>query len=346
MGKRPIPRTDAVSYTHLHLNAISSRVAGTVKAVYVENGQPVKAGQTLVDLDPSDYEVLVAQARADYEQAIAQAAAESPNVPITVTSNQATVDTDVQQVVNAEAAIASAQRDYDSNSAKQRQAEANNRKAQSDLVRYKKLVDQGEISLSDYDQYVSNAGGDEAAVEASRYAAASSEQIVEEKKTILRQQQTKHSEDKANLPRQLAAHKATVDSRKASVDSAKAQLDTALLNLSYCHIVAPVDGIASQRSEMCIRDSLKAARLQLKAASEAHRASKAEYLPSLEVKGDYGIEGINPNKGVSVFQAAATVTIPIFQSGRVKADVEQADAALSPVSYTHLDVYKRQSLFC
>jgi membrane fusion protein (multidrug efflux system) len=231
-----------------HLNAIASRVAGTVKAVYVENGQPVKAGQTLVDLDPSDYEVLVAQARAGYEQAVAQSAAEDPNVPITVTSNRATVDTDVQQVVNAEAAIASAQRDYDSNGAKLRQAEANNRKAQSDLVRYKKLVDQGEISLSDYDQYVSNAGGDEAAVEASRYAAASSEQIVEEKKTTLRQQQTKRIEDTANLPRQVTIHKATVESRKANVDSAKAQLDTALLNLSYCHIVAPVDGIASQRS--------------------------------------------------------------------------------------------------
>jgi outer membrane protein TolC len=77
------------------------------------------------------------------------------------------------------------------------------------------------------------------------------------------------------------------------------------------------------------RSDLKAARLQLKAANEAHRASKAEDLPSLGVKGDYGLEGINPNKGVSVFQAAATVTIPIFQGGRVRADVEQADAALS-----------------
>jgi outer membrane protein TolC len=77
------------------------------------------------------------------------------------------------------------------------------------------------------------------------------------------------------------------------------------------------------------RSDLKAARLQLKAASEARRASKAEYLPSLGVKGDYGVEGVNPNKGVSVFQAAATVSIPIFQGGRVKADVEQADAALS-----------------
>jgi multidrug resistance efflux pump len=46
----------------------------------------VKAGQSLVDLDPSDYEVQVAQARAAYEQALAQSAAEGPNVPITQSS--------------------------------------------------------------------------------------------------------------------------------------------------------------------------------------------------------------------------------------------------------------------
>src|ERR1700689_4268123 len=77
------------------------------------------------------------------------------------------------------------------------------------------------------------------------------------------------------------------------------------------------------------RSDLKAARMQLKAASEAHRASKAEYLPAVAVDGDYGLQGINPNKGASVFQASGTVTIPIFQSGRVRADIEQADAALS-----------------
>lgn len=148
---------------------------GTIKAVYVENNQPVKAGQPLVDLDLRDYEALVARARAAYEQAVAQEAAEDPNVPITVTSNRATVDTDVEQFVNAEAAVASAQHDYASNVAKLRQAEVNNRKAQSHLVRYKKLVDQGEISLSDYDQYVASAGADQAAVEASQYADASSQ---------------------------------------------------------------------------------------------------------------------------------------------------------------------------
>jgi outer membrane protein TolC len=77
------------------------------------------------------------------------------------------------------------------------------------------------------------------------------------------------------------------------------------------------------------RSDLKAARLELKAASEARKASKAEFLPSLGVTGDYGVEGVNPNKGAPVFEAAATVKIPIFQGGRVQADVQQADAALS-----------------
>jgi outer membrane protein TolC len=77
------------------------------------------------------------------------------------------------------------------------------------------------------------------------------------------------------------------------------------------------------------RSDLKASNMQLKAAQEAHKASKAEYLPSLGISGYYGLQGINPDKGVGVFQAAATINIPIFQSGRVKADMEQADAAVS-----------------
>ena len=92
-----------------HFNAIASRVAGTIVGVYVENDQPVKVGQPLVDLDPKDYQVSASQARANYEQAVAQAAAQNPNVPITVTSNQSTIDVDDQQVLDAQAALASAE---------------------------------------------------------------------------------------------------------------------------------------------------------------------------------------------------------------------------------------------
>jgi membrane fusion protein, multidrug efflux system len=231
-----------------HLNAIASRVAGTVQFVYVENDQPVKAGQPLVDLDPSDYTVQVDQARANYEQAIAQASAQGPNVPITEVSNRTLVDTDEAEVVNAEAAVASAQRDYDSNAAKLRLADANNLKSQADLVRFKKLVDKEEIARSDYDQYIANADSGVATVEANQFTAASSAKVVEEKRALLLERQSKLFQDKANAPRTVSIQKATLASANAAVDSAKAQLDAALLNLSYCHIVAPVDGIASQRS--------------------------------------------------------------------------------------------------
>ena len=231
-----------------HLNAIASRVAGTVNVVYVENDQPVKAGQPLLDLDPRDYSVQVAQARAVYEQALSQAAAQGPNVPITSTSNRTTVDIDDADVIDAEAALSSAQHEYDGNVAKLHQSEANNRKSQADLVRYKQLVDKQEIAKSDYDQYVANAVSGEAAVEASRFAAASSAKVIDQRRAQLRQKKSKLSQDKVNAPRTVTIQRANLNSRNADVGSAKAQLDTALLNLSYCHIVAPVDGIASQRS--------------------------------------------------------------------------------------------------
>ncbi len=60
-----------------------------MKAVYVESDQPVKAGDALVDLDPSDYQAQVEQYRAQYQQALAQLAAQNPNVPITQTRTEA-----------------------------------------------------------------------------------------------------------------------------------------------------------------------------------------------------------------------------------------------------------------
>lgn len=46
------------------ITSISSRINGTITRLYVEDYQPVKAGQLLVQLDPRDYEVAVEQARA------------------------------------------------------------------------------------------------------------------------------------------------------------------------------------------------------------------------------------------------------------------------------------------
>ncbi len=52
-----------------HLDPISTRINETVVAVYVENTYHVKAGQTLVDLDPRDYQVALENAAANLAQA-------------------------------------------------------------------------------------------------------------------------------------------------------------------------------------------------------------------------------------------------------------------------------------
>jgi membrane fusion protein (multidrug efflux system) len=55
-----------------YLDPLSSRINGTISAVYVDNNQSVKAGQLLVQLDPRDYQVAVEQARAQLAQARAE----------------------------------------------------------------------------------------------------------------------------------------------------------------------------------------------------------------------------------------------------------------------------------
>ena len=76
------------------------------------------------------------------------------------------------------------------------------------------------------------------------------------------------------------------------------------------------------------RADLLAAGLQVKAAQQALGASRSEYLPSFSVNGSFGVQGVNPNHGANVFQATASLNIPIWSSGRVRADVQQADAAV------------------
>ncbi len=57
------------AYTTGRLHYISSRVAGTVIGVLVDDNQFVKQGQVLVKLDPRDYQVKVDEARANYLKA-------------------------------------------------------------------------------------------------------------------------------------------------------------------------------------------------------------------------------------------------------------------------------------
>src|SRR5438445_3239728 len=229
-----------------HLNAISARISGHVEKLLVDDNQYVNAGTPLVQIDPRDYQVAVDRAKADYaDAAVAQAA--QVNVPITSVSTGSQLSTAQADVENARAGISVARQQFDAARAQLLQAEANNVKAQNDLVRYKQLVDKEEVSQQQYDQALAAAKASAAAVEAARASAAAAEQQVT-------QAQSKLAQAEANLrsastaPQQVAAIRSRAQSALAQVQFKKAALEQAELNLQYTSVVAPVNGVVTNRT--------------------------------------------------------------------------------------------------
>src|SRR5258706_9648206 len=109
----------------VRLYPISARVSGYVMKVNVEDNQYVQKGDVLVEIDPRDYEVAAAQARASLASAEATAQSLNIAVPITSvnTSNQLKVS--ASDVENANAGILVPQAQLAAARAQLEQAEAN-----------------------------------------------------------------------------------------------------------------------------------------------------------------------------------------------------------------------------
>jgi membrane fusion protein (multidrug efflux system) len=231
-----------------HVSGVAARISAVVTAVYVEENQPVKAGQLLVDLDCRDYQTSAQQTAGQLSQAQAQTQAEQPNVPVTQVTNRTNISTAASDVANAQAAVAGAQRDYEAALAKVREAQANNAKAQADVDRYRPLAEKDEVPHEQFDQVVATAKALAATVESNQASAAASLQQVEQRKAQLAQAVQRQTEAEQNAPQQLAIQRANVATRQAAVASARAQHNQAVLNTSYCRITSPVDGIVAKRN--------------------------------------------------------------------------------------------------
>lgn len=76
------------------------------------------------------------------------------------------------------------------------------------------------------------------------------------------------------------------------------------------------------------RPDYQAALASLKAAQYTEQAAWQQRLPSIGFTGDYGVLGFQPSSMAPNWSAAATLSIPIFQGGKVEADVQQSRAVL------------------
>ena len=64
-------------------------------------------------------------------------------------------------------------------------------------------------------------------------------------------------------------------------------------------------------------------------AEREKQAAQAQRLPKISLHGDYGAIGRAPGRSHGTFSASASLEFPLFQGGRVRGDVLQADAVLN-----------------
>ncbi len=230
-----------------HTDPISPRIAGFVTAVYVENTYRVKKGQLLVQIDPRDNQVAKENNVAQFSQAQAAVAAQEPNVPITSVTQSTQVSTAVLNVQSAQANVAAAQGRYQSSLADLHQAEANEMNAAREEERYRLLVVKEEVSREQYDQQATNERAQAAVVSSRRETAEANATQVLTAQAAVETAQDQLRQARANLPRQIAIQRATLEQRQANAKALLAQADQAELNLEYTRIYAPEDGIIGDK---------------------------------------------------------------------------------------------------
>jgi len=231
-----------------NLYQVSSRVAGQVINVDVQEQQMVKKGDPIAEVDPRDFEVALEQAQANLANAQAEYEQAKVNVPITSVTTHTQVLTSTSDVASSEAAVSQAQAQAQAAQERIQQAKANAQKAQIDVDRYTPLVKNDVISKQQFDQAVATSTADQAALnEAERSYNASQEQV-RVARARLATAQSQQAQSRETAPKQVAVQQAREQAALAAVQQAQARLDQTKLNLGYTKITAPITGIVSRKT--------------------------------------------------------------------------------------------------
>ena len=196
--------------------------------------------------------------------ALAEGEARSAGVDVPRTSETANSNTSSAeaQLLGAQAELARAEATYEqAQTADLAVAQANVEKsranallARADLERYTPLMEKGEISKQQYDAAKANADATSSALVADEQRLAQAKRSVDISRAQLEAAKARVSQASAGVvsaeadKKRVAMRSADAEAKVAAVDRARAQLDAAQLNLSYCSILAPVNGVATHKS--------------------------------------------------------------------------------------------------
>ena len=195
-----------------HVVSIAPRIAGQVAAVHVLDNQLVHSNELLVELDPSDYAITVAQKNS-------AAVSQDANFRTVI----AAVELMRAKVATAAASARKARADADA-------AESTAKKAQADFDRAQNLVKEKTISSQEFDAAQATNTKAQADLKSAQENAGEETSKVDE------------------AQKQLDAAFAEKEMAFAQVSEAQTNVAAARLNLSYAKIFAPCDGRVTRKS--------------------------------------------------------------------------------------------------
>jgi membrane fusion protein, multidrug efflux system len=263
------------AFVQARVAAVSAQIRGTVVRVEVEDNQAVEPGQLLVQLDPRDWEVRLAQSRAAVTLAQSRLEAAAAGVPL---ADEATRS----QVAQAEAAAASArlgvdmaQRGLEERASHLRvrraaieaaRADVEVRQADFERVRLDRerlaeLARRDLVARQEVDHAEAAFRSGRASLEAARQRlgmavaeAARADAEVASQEVALAQARRRIEEAEAAVAA-AQSRRREVDIRRAEAASAEAQLAEALANirdaelgLEYTTVVAPLGGRVTRKT--------------------------------------------------------------------------------------------------
>ena len=260
---------------------LSAKVSARIERMQVEEGDPVKAGQTLVELDPKDYLTARAQARASLEMARQDLAKAVPQLALTrdrVLQGIDTADASYKEAqeglkfAESDAALQTdrVQKDIDraqaslkAARARVNEAKATTDNAQKESERHQELFKNKYIAENARDA-VETAwqvaqSKYQAALENEREAlsqlelAEANQRSIELKKQSIRISEQVLQRAKINLAlaheekKQISIQEKNIEFLKAKVQEAEAALQLAELRLQETKVMSPISGVISKR---------------------------------------------------------------------------------------------------
>jgi membrane fusion protein, multidrug efflux system len=234
------------AYVDGHIFVITPRVSGYLTRVYVRDNQRVKQGDPLVALDPTPYEVALAESEANLAQSKATLVSLELGVPLQLTQT-------TEQVRGAEAELRSLQKTLDQlkqdeNAASRNveQLQAQYKLAKLELERNTSLKNSGAVAQQALDN-------SQTAYQSARAQLQGAQAKLESVKKQREAQEADIQLRQANIAlaatgkEQAEIKVRQTEAQKAVVDLAKERVKEARLNLGYTRIVSPADGYVTQK---------------------------------------------------------------------------------------------------